>query len=190
MRFTATTVAGAFVVEPEPREDARGLFARLWDQEEFRKRGLSAAFVQCNDSFSHRRGTLRGLHWQAAPHGEVKLIRCVRGAIFDVLVDVRAGSATFGRWFGVELTPENRRMLYVPEGCAHGYLTLADASEVIYPVSAACAVTTRASRSPGRTSNRSCSLTRTGAGPTGPPSGVSSPARGRARSCTRARRRG
>lgn len=136
MKFTDTAIAGAFVVEPEPRADARGTFARLWDQEEFRARGLSTAFVQCNDSVSHRRGTLRGLHYQAAPHGEVKLVRCVRGAVFDVAVDVRAGSPTFGRWFGVELSGENRRMLYVPEGCAHGYLTLADACEVIYPVTA------------------------------------------------------
>lgn len=137
MKFTSTTVEGAFVVEPEPCEDARGLFARLWDQEEFRARGLAADFVQCNDSFSHKRGTLRGLHYQAAPHGEVKLMRCVRGAIFDVALDVRAGSATFGRWVGLELSAENRRMLYVPAGCAHGYLTLADETEVIYPVSAA-----------------------------------------------------
>jgi dTDP-4-dehydrorhamnose 3,5-epimerase len=135
MRFTETSVTGAYLIEPEPHTDARGSFARLWCREEFAMRGLNAAFDQCNDSFSARRGTLRGLHYQAAPYGEVKLVRCVRGAVFDVLVDLRPTSPTFSRWFGAELTAQNGLMLYVPEGCAHGYLTLEDASEVIYPVS-------------------------------------------------------
>jgi dTDP-4-dehydrorhamnose 3,5-epimerase len=103
----------------------------------FAARGLTADFVQCNESFSARKGTLRGLHYQAAPHGEVKLVRCVRGAIFDVLVDLRPDSSTYTRWFGAELTAANRRLLYIPEGCAHGYLTLEDQSEVEYPVSCA-----------------------------------------------------
>lgn len=137
MRFAETTVQGAFVIDPEPREDERGFFARLWDRDVFAARGLTADFVQCNASFSARRGTLRGLHYQAAPHGEVKLVRCVRGAIFDVLVDLRVGSPTYARWFGAELTAANRRLMYIPEGCAHGYLTLEDQSEVEYPVSRA-----------------------------------------------------
>jgi dTDP-4-dehydrorhamnose 3,5-epimerase len=124
MRFAETTVHGAFVIDPEPREDERGFFARLWDRDVFAARGLTADFVQCNESFSARKGTLRGLHYQAAPHGEVKLVRCVRGAIFDVLVDLRPDSSTYTRWFGAE-------------GCAHGYLTLEDQSEVEYPVSCA-----------------------------------------------------
>ena len=134
MRFTETPVQGAYLVESEPRGDERGYFARMWDTAEFAARGLNAVFVQCNNSYSIRRGTLRGLHYQAPPHGEAKLVRCVSGSVFDVLVDVRPGSATFGRWFGACLTAENRSMVYVPEGCAHGYLTLADDSEVIYPV--------------------------------------------------------
>ena len=135
MRFTETCVTGAYLIEPEPHLDARGFFARLWCREEFAARGLHAEFEQCNDSFSARRWTLRGLHYQIAPYAEVKLVRCVRGAVFDVLVDLRPESPTFSRWFGTELTADNRMMVYVPEGCAHGYLTLADASEVVYPVS-------------------------------------------------------
>jgi dTDP-4-dehydrorhamnose 3,5-epimerase len=134
MRFTEVTVAGAYIVEPELRGDERGFFARLWCREEFAARGLNAAFVQCNDSFNPRRGALRGLHCQAAPFQEVKLVRCVRGAVYDVLVDLRRDSVTYLRWFGVELTANNRKMVYVPEGCAHGYLTLEDHSEVTYPV--------------------------------------------------------
>jgi dTDP-4-dehydrorhamnose 3,5-epimerase len=135
MRFTEVAVSGARVIDPEPRGDERGFFARLWCQDEFRRAGLTAEFRQCNSSFSVHRGTLRGLHYQAAPFEEVKLVRCVRGAVFDVVVDVRQGSPTFGRWFGIELTADNRRMLYVPGGCAHGYLTMEDGSEVEYPVS-------------------------------------------------------
>ena len=97
--------------------------------------GSTGTFVQCNDSYSQSAGTLRGLHYQAEPHGEVKLIRCIRGAVFDVIVDVRPESPSYRRWFGVELSAENRRSLYVPSGCAHGYQTLVDDSEVMYPVS-------------------------------------------------------
>jgi dTDP-4-dehydrorhamnose 3,5-epimerase len=113
-------------------EDARGFFARMFDSRVFEAAGLSARFVNVNNSFSRARGTLRGLHLQNPPSAEAKLVRCVRGAIFDVAADLRAGSPTRGRWFGVELTDENRAMLYVPEGCAHGFLTLTDDSETIY----------------------------------------------------------
>jgi dTDP-4-dehydrorhamnose 3,5-epimerase len=136
MAFIETPVEGAFIIEPDRKSDHRGFFARLWCQDELAARGLDVPFVQCNSSFSHRRGTLRGLHYQAAPHEEVKLVQCVRGSVWEVLVDVRPGSPTFGRWTGAELTAENRKLMYVPGGCAHGYLTLEDASEVIYPVSA------------------------------------------------------
>jgi dTDP-4-dehydrorhamnose 3,5-epimerase len=137
MRFIATRVSGAYLVAPEPRTDVRGFFARAWCAQEFAARGLNASFVQCNNSLSRRRGTLRGLHYQAAPFAEVKLVRCIKGAVFDVVVDVRPGSSTYLTWFGAELTAENRTMLYIPEGCAHGYLSLEDESEVLYPVTCA-----------------------------------------------------
>jgi dTDP-4-dehydrorhamnose 3,5-epimerase len=136
MKFTDTPIPGARLIEPEPRRDDRGFFARLWCREEFAAHGLSADFVQCNDSFSRDRGTLRGLHYQSEPHGEAKLVSCVRGRVFDVIVDLRPASAGYRQWFGAELTAENRLMVYVPAGCAHGYLTLEDASEVVYPVTA------------------------------------------------------
>ena len=134
MTFVETPVSGAYLIAPEPRGDDRGFFARIWCQDEFARRGLNAAFVQCNDAFSVQRGTLRGLHYQVAPFAEVKLVRCIRGAVFDVVVDLRPQSPTYRGWYGAELTAVNRSMLYVPEGCAHGYLTLEDASEVVYPV--------------------------------------------------------
>jgi dTDP-4-dehydrorhamnose 3,5-epimerase len=137
MRFLETPITGAWLVQPEPRADARGFFARLWDVPVFAERGLRADFVQCNTSGSTARGTLRGLHYQAAPHAEVKLVRCIRGRVFDVIADVRAGSPSLGRWFGAELSRENQTMVYVPEGCAHGYLSLEDDCEVMYPVTAA-----------------------------------------------------
>jgi dTDP-4-dehydrorhamnose 3,5-epimerase len=135
MRFVETTVAGAWVVEPERHEDDRGFFARTWDATVFAERGLSPAFVQSSISYNRHRGTLRGLHYQAAPHEEAKLVRCTSGAIFDVAVDLRPRSDSFMQWFGVELTVENRLALYVPEGCAHGFLTLTDDSEVTYQIS-------------------------------------------------------
>jgi len=134
MRFTPTPIAGAFVVSPEERRDGRGFFARLWCQHELAEQGLNARFVQCNSSFSDERGTLRGLHYQTAPYGEAKLIACTRGSILDVIVDLRRDSSTYLQAFATELTERNRLMVYVPEGCAHGYLTLADDSEVVYPV--------------------------------------------------------
>ena len=136
MIFTETPIAGAYLLDPEPKGDDRGFFARAWCEREFGARGLTARFVQCNNSFSRDRGTLRGLHYQADPHGEVKLMRCIRGAVYDAIVDMRPGSPSYLRWFGVELSADNRRALYVPAGCAHGYETLAYGSEVLYPVSA------------------------------------------------------
>jgi dTDP-4-dehydrorhamnose 3,5-epimerase len=134
MKFTPTSIPGAFLIEQTPHGDDRGFFGRAWCSEEFQAHGLNGMFVQCNDSFSAVRGTLRGLHYQAAPHGEAKLMRCIRGAIFDVILDLRHESSTRHRWFGARLSAENRHMLYVPEGCAHGYLTLEDNTEVLYPV--------------------------------------------------------
>jgi dTDP-4-dehydrorhamnose 3,5-epimerase len=136
VRFTETKVAGAFLIEPEPVADERGFFARSWDREEFQARGLNPRLAQCSISFSHRKGTLRGLHYQVAPHQEAKLVRCTRGAIWDVALDLRPGSATYRAWFGVELSAANRAMLYIPEGCAHGQLTLTDDTEVFYQISA------------------------------------------------------
>lgn len=136
MRFNPTAVAGVFVVEPERQADERGFFARTWCAEEFARQGLEARLAQCSVAFNPRRGTLRGLHYQAPPWTEAKLVRCTRGAIFDVAVDLRPDSPTFRAWAGVELTPEEGRALYVPPGCAHGLLTLADASEVFYQISA------------------------------------------------------
>ncbi len=132
MQFTAGTVEGAFVIELERRSDERGFFARLWCAEELAGRGLDAGVAQINTAVSPRRGTLRGLHYQLAPHEEVKIVRCFRGAVFDVAVDLRPASATFRRWMGVELSADNARLLYVPQGCAHGYLTLSDDVELVY----------------------------------------------------------
>lgn len=136
MLFTPTTLDGAFVIDLEKRADDRGFFARTWCRHEFRAHGLVEDFVQANVSYNHRKGTLRGMHFQLAPHEEVKLVRCTRGSIFDVIVDVRPGSATYLQWIGVELTAANYRMLYVPAGFAHGFQTLEDNTEVVYQVSA------------------------------------------------------
>ncbi len=136
VRFRETAIDGVCVVEPERFEDERGFFARTWDAEEFAARGLVGAPLQTSISFNRARGTLRGLHYQAAPHEESKLVRCTAGAIYDVAVDLRPPSRTFRSWAGVELSAENRLALYVPEGCAHGFLTLADDAEVSYQISA------------------------------------------------------
>jgi len=135
MIFTAAPLAGAFVLDVEPHSDERGFFARSWCRDEFAAHGLSTALVQCNVSRNRLAGTLRGLHYQAAPYAEVKLVRCTMGAIYDVIVDLRPGSPTHAHHFGVVLTAENHRALYVPEGFAHGFLTLADESEVLYQMS-------------------------------------------------------
>lgn len=135
MIFVPTPLAGAWVVEPERVGDERGFFARTWCAETFAAQGLNPALAQCSVSFNERRGTLRGMHYQAAPHAEAKLVRCTRGALWDVVVDLRPDSPTFRQWFGAELTADNRRMLYVPEGFAHGFQTLEDETEVFYQIS-------------------------------------------------------
>lgn len=135
MIFTETKLAGAFLVEPERNDDERGFFARNWSQKEFAERGLVSQFVESNISFSYRLGTLRGIHFQRAPHGQVKLVRCTTGAIFDVIIDLRPDSPTFQQWMSVELTARNRLMLYVPLDFAHGFQTLEDDTEVTYQVS-------------------------------------------------------
>jgi dTDP-4-dehydrorhamnose 3,5-epimerase len=132
MRFIETPLRGVWVIEPELLGDERGWFARTFDANEFKSRGLNATVAQCNASFNPRRDTLRGLHYQAEPHGESKLVRCVRGAIFDVAVDVRSDSPTCRRWHGVELSADNRRIYYISAGLAHGFQTLTDDCEVLY----------------------------------------------------------
>ncbi len=136
MIFTELRLAGAFTIDVEPHEDERGFFARVWDGEEIAARGLDARVSQSSIAYNHVAGTLRGLHFQLAPFAETKLVRCTRGAIWDVIVDLRRGSSTFLDWVAVELTAENRRTLYVPEQFAHGYQTLADSTEVWYQMSA------------------------------------------------------
>lgn len=135
MKFLPTPLTGTFVVELELIEDERGFFARSFCEKEFAALGLNPRLAQCNVSFNRRRGTLRGMHFQAPPKEEAKLVRCTAGAIHDVIVDLRPASATYCRWFGVELTARNRRALYVAEGFAHGFQTLADDSEVLYNMS-------------------------------------------------------
>lgn len=135
MKFTPLAIAGAFLVEPEPVGDERGFFARTWCGEEFARHGLNPVLAQCSVSFNRRRGTLRGLHWQAKPFEEAKLVSCIRGAIWDLVLDLREGSAAWGRWEAFELSAANGRMLYVPEGAAHGFQTLEDDTEVQYMIS-------------------------------------------------------
>ncbi|HEY3851373.1 MAG TPA: dTDP-4-dehydrorhamnose 3,5-epimerase [Steroidobacteraceae bacterium] len=135
MRFTETALAGAYLVEMDRIEDDRGFFARSFCAEEFAAHGLAASMPQCSVSFNSRRATLRGLHFQADPHAEDKLVRCTAGAVFDVIVDLRPQSRTRCRWIGLELTADNRRALFVPKGFAHGFITLADGSEVLYMMS-------------------------------------------------------
>jgi dTDP-4-dehydrorhamnose 3,5-epimerase len=137
VRYLPTPVEGCRIVEIEPHGDDRGYFARAWCADEQRAQSLEASVAQVNMSLSRRRGTIRGLHRQVEPHGEAKFVRCISGRIFDVCVDLRTGSATYGAWAGVELTPQNRRAFHVPAGCAHGYQALEDDSEVLYLVSRA-----------------------------------------------------
>lgn len=136
MYFTHTRVAGAWIIDPSPYYDERGRFMRTWCMHEFEKRGIHFTPVQANMQFSPRKGTVRGLHLQVAPALEAKLVRCTRGAIFDVVVDVRPASPSFGTWCSTELTAENGRMLYVPEHCAHGFQCIEDNSEAMYLTSA------------------------------------------------------
>jgi dTDP-4-dehydrorhamnose 3,5-epimerase len=133
--FFETRLKGAFVIEIERLEDERGFFARSWCKKEFKDHGIDTNFVQCNISFNRKKGTLRGMHFQPLPYEEAKLVRCTMGAIFDVIIDIRPDSATYRQWISVELTHENRKMIYIPQSFAHGFLTLMDNTEVFYQMS-------------------------------------------------------
>jgi dTDP-4-dehydrorhamnose 3,5-epimerase len=135
MIFEPTKIDGAWTIDLDRREDERGYFARSWCRREFEARGLTADLVQSNFSYNYRKGTIRGMHYQVAPSQEAKLVRCIRGSVWDVIVDLRPESPTYLEWVGVELSAENHRQLYIPEHCAHGYQTLADDTEVLYHVS-------------------------------------------------------
>jgi dTDP-4-dehydrorhamnose 3,5-epimerase len=137
MRFEQTPLPGVWVVTLDRLSDERGWFARTFDAQEFEARDMDATVVQCNTSFNAERGTLRGMHYQADPYGESKLVRCVSGAIFDVVIDLRADSPMYRRWHGVELSEENARSLFIPAGLAHGFQTLLDQSEVVYQMGGA-----------------------------------------------------
>ena len=132
MIFLATELEGAYIIEPEQLADERGFFARTWCAETFIEHGLPGHLSQCSIAFNHKKGTLRGMHFQEAPYAEAKLVRCTMGAIYDVIIDLRLGSPTYRQHIGVELTAQNRRQLFVPEGFAHGYQTLEDNTEVFY----------------------------------------------------------
>lgn len=136
MKFHQSSLIGAYTIELERRGDDRGFFARLFCQREFENAGIAMPVVQANNSLSAKAGTLRGMHYQLPPAAEIKLVRCVRGALYDVIIDLRPDSPTFGNWFGAELTAENRVMMYVPRGFAHGFMTLTDDTEALYLVSA------------------------------------------------------
>jgi dTDP-4-dehydrorhamnose 3,5-epimerase len=136
MIFHATKLPGVFVIEMQPHADERGSFARTYCKNEFAERGLCTEWIQTSTSFNRRRGTLRGMHYQSAPHEEIKLVRCTRGAIYDVALDLRPGSPTCREWLAVELTEANHKMLYLPQGIAHGFQTLKNDSDVFYQISA------------------------------------------------------
>jgi dTDP-4-dehydrorhamnose 3,5-epimerase len=136
MQFTPSRIPGAWVIDITPIRDERGFFAMTWLPEELRRHGIEPALAQCNLAFNHKRGTLRGMHFQTPPHAQAKIIRATRGALLDVIVDLRPDSPAYCQWDAVELTADNRRMLYVPEGLAHGYLTLTDDVEAYYHASA------------------------------------------------------
>ena len=135
MKFIETPLDGAYIVEIEATEDERGSFARSWCQKEFEEHGLNSRIVQCNISLNKKKGTLRGMHFQIEPFAEAKLVRCTRGAIYDVIIDLRENSPSFKKWFAVELSESNQKMLYIPEGFAHGFQTLEDNTEVFYQMS-------------------------------------------------------
>ena len=135
MKFLPLELPGVFLIDPEPLADDRGFFARTWCSQEFADHGLVATIAQCSLSYNRRKGTLRGMHYQAPPHEEVKMVRCTAGAIYDVVIDLRPGSSTRGRWLGVDLSAANHHHLYVPAGFAHGFQTLADDTEVFYQIS-------------------------------------------------------
>jgi dTDP-4-dehydrorhamnose 3,5-epimerase len=136
MRFTETKVKGAFLIDLDPRSDNRGFFARSWCMNEFRERGLVSHIAQINVASTLKRGSVRGLHFQTSPHEEAKTVRCTRGAVYDVVVDLRPSSPTHKAWAGFELSADNHKILYIPEGCAHGYQTLVDGAEIEYLTSA------------------------------------------------------
>lgn len=135
MRYTETILPGVLLVDLERHEDERGFFARLWCRDELIEHGLNSQLAQCSVSNNRRKGTLRGMHYQAEPHPETKFVQCIRGIIYDVALDLRPGSPTFRQWFAAELSADNRRMLYLPEGCAHGFQTLTDDCDVLYLIS-------------------------------------------------------
>ena len=135
MKFVETKLKGSFIIDPERLEDERGFFARSWCQQEAKQYGLEPRWLQCNISYNKSKGTMRGMHYQAAPFEEAKLVRCTMGAICDVIIDLRPESVTFKKWTAVELSSENRRMFYIPEGFAHGFLTLQDNTEIFYQMS-------------------------------------------------------
>ena len=135
MVFKETKLKGAYVVELEPKEDERGFFARSWCQREFQAHGLNSCLVQCNISFNRKKGALRGMHFQNVPHREAKLVRCTMGAVYDVIIDLCPQSPTYKQWTAIELNVANRKMLYIPEGFAHGFQTLEDNTEVFYQMS-------------------------------------------------------
>jgi len=135
MKFTETNLKGSYIVELEKLEDERGFFARSWDKKEFELRGINPNLVQCNISFNSKKGVLRGMHYQKKPYEEAKLVRCTKGKIFDVIIDLRENSSSKNDWFGIELNESNHKMIYVPEGFAHGFQTLEDNSEVFYQIS-------------------------------------------------------
>lgn len=136
MNFIETGIEDLYIVELNKIGDERGFFARAWCEKEFSDKNLASRMVQANTSYSKEKGTLRGLHYQVSPHQEAKLMRCIKGSIFDVAVDLRPDSKTYKKWFGIELTESNRKMLFIPEGCAHGYQTLSEDAEVLYMSSA------------------------------------------------------
>ena len=132
MQFTQTPLDGAFLIDLEKREDSRGFFARMFCPREFEQHGLRPSLAQINTAMSFEKGTLRGMHYQLPPHAEIKVVKCLRGAVHDVILDLRPDSATFGTWFGAELNDDNRRMMYIPEGFGHGYYSLTDNAELLY----------------------------------------------------------
>lgn len=136
MNFTRTPIEGCYLIDPEPRGDHRGFFARFFDADAFRAQGIADSYVQFNNSLSTEAATLRGLHYQRSPSGEEKLVRCIAGSVYDVVLDLRRGSPTHGQWTAAELSAENRRLIHVPKGCAHGFLTLEPNTELIYFASA------------------------------------------------------
>ncbi|MBD3291232.1 dTDP-4-dehydrorhamnose 3,5-epimerase [candidate division KSB1 bacterium] len=135
MIFRETELPGAFIIKPELMEDERGFFARTWCQREFREHGLNPNLAQCNISYNRKKGTLRGMHFQLPPHEEAKCVRCTKGTIYDVIIDLRSDSDTFMQWIAVELSEQNRKTLYIPEGFAHGFQTLTDDTEIFYQMS-------------------------------------------------------